>query len=261
MNLPTRFGRVRLSCASVAALLFCSVLAVSGSAVHADWQIPAGASVHLAGGQLGLGSTDLLVSGTMTLGAGSVDGAGTVSIDPGGLLDAGSGSIELEGAWSNFGSFLAGSSVVRFIDGAQAQAGIFGSSLFHGLSLVSATGKTYILSVGTTQSIDGLLTILGVPAQPIQIASSSAGQVAYVNLLPTGTQNIHDVGVSDVHAIGQPLAQDETNQGGSGNDLGWFGNTALIGSIPLPALSPAWLAILALLLIVMVTRQRRIQPH
>ena len=180
-----------------------------------------------------------------------------VTINPGGVLDAGSGLLELAGTWSNFGSFLAGTSTVRFIDGVQAQAGVNGDSLFHNLSFVSGTGKTYVLAVGTTQSIDGLLTILGLPGQAIQMASSTAAQVAYMNLLPGGTQNIHNVGVSDVHAIGLPQAPDESNQGGSGNDLGWFGNTELVVGIPLPVLPPSWLALLGMLLILVVARKRR----
>jgi hypothetical protein len=85
--------------------------------------------------------------------------------------------------------------------------------------------------------------------------------VAYIDLLPTGSQNISDVGVSDVHAIGQALAPDESNQGGTGNDLGWFGNTGYVEGIPLPTLSPVWLAILGLLLIVMARRQRVAQSR
>ncbi|MGB0133674.1 hypothetical protein [Dokdonella sp.] len=257
MNLPSRIGRASARRASFAGLLLCGILVVFGTCAHADWQIPAGANVQLTGGHIGLGGTDLLVSGTLGLGSGSVDLAGAVSINPGGVIDAGSGLIELAGTWSNFGSFLAGSSVVQFVDGIQAQAGVSGDSVFHNLSFVSATGKAYIFSVGTTQGIDGLLTILGSAAPAIQMASSTAGQVAYINLLPTGSQSIANVGVSDVHAIGQPLAPDQSNQGGSGNDLGWFGNTVFVAGIPLPTLSPVWLAILALLLIVMVTRQRR----
>ena len=139
--------------------------------------------------------------------------------------------------------------MVRFIDGTQAQSGVMGDTLFHGLSFISNTGKTYVFAVASTQSIDGLLTILGTAGQAIQIASAAAGQVANMNLLPSGTQNIHDVGVSDVHAIGQPQAPDESNHGGSGNDLGWFGNT----------LSPSWLATLGALLVLMAMRKRRVE--
>lgn len=253
-----QFSRARTSHRHFACYLLSFLLAVTGSQALADWQIPAGANVQLSGGHAALGGTDLLVSGMLSLGAGSIDTTRAISISPTGVLDAGSGLLELSGTWSNFGNFLAGSSVVRFIDGAQAQSGVNGDTLFHALSFVSGTGKVYVLSVGTTQSIDGLLTILGVPGQPIQMASSTAAQVAYMNLLPTGTQNIHNVGVSDVYAIGLPQAPDESNQGGSGNDLGWFGNTEFIEGIPLPTLSPSWLALLGMLLILVVARRRRL---
>ena len=241
------------------AWLLCAILALSGTPVRADWQIPAGANVQLSGGHVELGGTDLLVSGTLALGAGSIDLARGISITPGAVVDAGSGSIELAGTWSNLGNFLAGTSTVRFVDGAQAQSGVSGDTVFNGLSFITSTGKTYVFAVASTQSIEGLLTILGTPSQAIQIASAAAGQVAYMNLLPTGSQNIHDVGVSDVYAIGQPQAPDESNQGGSGNDLGWFGNTGLVEGIPLPTLSTHWLAVLGALLILLVARKRRVQ--
>lgn len=241
---------------ALATRLLAGLLAVGGSVAHADWQIPAGASVQLSGGHLGLAGTDLLVAGTLALGTGSIDLARGVTINSGGMLDAGSGSLELQGPWTKLGDFLAGSSAVRFIDGPQAQAGVAGDTLFHDLSFVSSAGKTYVLTVGSTQSIEGLLTILGAPGQPIQMASATADQVAYINLLPSGSQNILDVGVSDVHAIGQPLAPDQSNQGGTGNDLGWFGNTGFVAEVPLPTLSPNWLAALGVLLALLAARKR-----
>lgn len=253
------FPRARASRATFAAFLLGGMLAFAGTDALADLVIPAGANMQLSGAHIALGGTDMAVSGNLALGSGSIDLVRAISINPGGVLDAGSGWLELSGTWSNFGNFLAGTSAVRFIDGAQTQSGVNGDTLFHGLSFISSTGKTYVLPVASTQSIDGLLTILGTPAQAIQIASAAAGQVAYMNLLPTGTQNIHDVGVSDVYAIGQPQAPDESNQGGSGNDLGWFGNTEYVPGIPLPTLSPGWLALLGTLLILLAVRKRHIQ--
>jgi hypothetical protein len=241
------------------AWLMSGFLAALAPSAQADWQIPADASVQLSGGHIGLGATDLAISGSLALGAGSIDLARNVSINSGGLLDAGSGSLELTGNWSKVGNFLAGSSTVRFIDGALAQSAVYGDTLFHDLSFVSSTGKTFVLAVASTQSIEGLLTILGVPGQAIQMASATAGQVASINLLPGGSQNIHNVGVSDVHAIGQPQAPYESNQGGSGNDLGWFGNTEFVEGIPLIALSPQSLAMLGLLLVMLVLRRRRVR--
>ncbi|HET9033158.1 MAG TPA: hypothetical protein VFN25_09655 [Dokdonella sp.] len=258
---PTRIARIRRNRSSLVVWLLAGFLALSATAATAGWQIPAGATVQLSDGHVGLGGTDLVVSGSLALGAGTVEMARAISINPGGVIDAGNGLLELTGTWSNFGSFLAGASTVRFIDGVLAQAGVNGDTLFHDLSFISSSGKTHVLAVGSTQGIDGLLTILGLSGQAIQMASATANQVAYMNLLPTGAQNIHNVGVSDIHAIGQPQAPDETNQGGSGNDLGWFGNTALIEGIPLPVLSPGWLALLGMLLILVVARKRRTQTR
>ena len=76
------------------------------------------------------------------------------------------------------------------------------------------------------------------------------GSVAFLNLLPSGTQSIANVGVSDVHATGQPLAPDQTNQGGRGNAQGWFGGGGPIGQhVPVPAASPTALMLFALSLL------------
>ena len=80
-----------------------------------------------------------------------------------------------------------------------------------------------MFQVGTTQTIAGVLQILGTTDNPIQFRSSAPGQVANINLLPGGTQSILHVGVTDVWATGQHLAPDQTNEGGGGNAVNWFG--------------------------------------
>lgn len=55
--------------------------------------------------------------------------------------------------------------------------------------------------------------------------------IAFLNLATGGSQAIANVGVSNVHATGQRLAPTLTNQGGSGNAVGWFGGLG-------PALPP-----------------------
>jgi hypothetical protein len=144
--------------------------------------------------------------------------------------------------------FTAGNGSVNFIDGGIAQSNISGNSTFDNVSFVSATGKNYVFAVGTTQSISGLLTILGTSTQGIQFRSSTAGQVANIDLLAGGTHSIQYVGVSDVHATGQHLAPNLTNDGGTGNAVGWFGAAAAANTVPTPTLSWIGLLLLALLM-------------
>ncbi|HSN00126.1 MAG TPA: hypothetical protein VLS52_03840, partial [Rudaea sp.] len=77
-----------------------------------------------------------------------------------------------------------------------------------------------------------------------------------INLLPGGSQNIQYVGVSDVHATGQHLAANQTNDGGTGNATGWFGSAIAGNTVPTPALSWIGLFLLALLLATIAVTRR-----
>jgi hypothetical protein len=224
------------------------LFAALASPAFAQVVVPTGAAFSLGGGSLDLGNTSLQVGGSFAIGSGSVQNADSVAILSGGNLDGGSGALTLFGDWSNAGTFSAGTGTVNFVDGGIAQSNISGNSTFDNVSFVSATGKNYVFAVGTTQSISGLLTILGTSTQGIQFRSSTAGQVANIDLLAGGTQNIQYVGVSDVHAIGQHLAINQTNDGGTGNATGWFGSAAAGNTVPTPTLSWIGLLLLALLL-------------
>jgi hypothetical protein len=224
-------------------LLACSV------AVAAGISLPPGSRLDMNGGAAALAAQDLHVDGALTLGSGSVLGLASLRLGAGGQADLGSGTVELGGDWENRGSLAAGSSRVRFLDG-PAESALLGSTTFASASFVSASGKRYRFESGSTQSVAAQLDILGTGA-PVQIDVTQPGSVAFLDLLPSGTQSIANVGVSDVHAIGQALAPDQTNQGGRGNDTGWFGNGGgPIGQVmSVPSSSPAGLALFALTLL------------
>jgi len=232
------------------------VLCLHSVLAAADVTVPANAIGSLNGGTLDLACTDLIVAGTLQIGSGQVLNARNITVQPGGVLDGGSGAIELGGNWSNNGGFLAGTGTVRFRDlCALASATISGSSSsFANARFVTSSGKNYVFAVGSTQTITGILEISGTASQPIQFRSSASGQVAFINLTGTGTQQIVHVGVTDVWATGQPLAPSQTNEGGGGNAKGWFG-TPIGPPIPpprevtsIPALSTLMQGVLAALL-------------
>ncbi len=224
--------------------LFCFVLLAGCSSAHADLSVPTGAQVLLGGGRIDLGGTDVSVGGMMFLGTGALDRVGSMALS--GALDAGSGTVELSGDWTNAGAFTPGTSSVRFFDGGRAQSLFMGDSAFHDLQLLSGSGKTYSIESARTLAIASALTIRGVAGQPIQVASPDPAQVAFLDLAPAGSQDIGFTGVSNVHAIGQPLAPDEINQGGSGNDTGWFG-TGVLNAVPVPAMTTLSALVLVLL--------------
>jgi hypothetical protein len=172
---------------------------------------------------LDLACTDLVVGGNFQVATGTLQNVRNITIQGGGTLDGGSGLIQLGGNWTDNGSFIAGTGEVDFHDACGgASASISGSSTFYRASFVSAIGKSYTFAVGATQKILSLLQILGTAPNPIQFKSSTPGQVAFINLIASGTQNIQHVGVTDVWATGQCLAPGQTNEGGGGNAKNWF---------------------------------------
>jgi len=232
-------------------LLACALaLGVLGAArpAHADLVVPAGATLSLGGGSVDLGCTDLIVAGTLRVTSGSVANIRHVTIQAGGTIDGGSGTLTLGGDWTNGGTFLAGTSAVRFRDVCSLTFGaITGSTTFSTASFVSAAGRNFVFAVGTTQTINGTLEIGGTAGSPVQFRSSAAGQVANINLVASGTQLIQHVGVTDVWATGQWLAPTLTNEGGGGNANRWFGGVGP-GAAAIPALDDAMLLALAAML-------------
>ena len=236
--------RLFLGCALAVAALAATRFA------HADLVVPAGSVVSLGGGTVDLSCTDVVVAGTLQLTSGSVANARHVTILAGGTIDGGSGVITLGGNWTNSGQFIAGTSAVRFRDLCSlATATIAGATTFSTASFVTGTGRNFLFTVGTTQTISGLLEIAGSAGSPIQFRSTAAGQVANINLLASGTQLIQHVGVTDVWATGQWLAPTLSNEGGGGNANRWFGGSAPVArAAVIPTLSDAMLLVLATLL-------------
>ena len=229
----------------VAALMAVAGLIASGKAT-AGISIPAGASIQLNGGTIA-GAGDVTIAGQLGVGVGQLVGVDNLLVTSGGSLLGGAGLIELAGDWQVDGGFDPGSGTVRFVDGAFASSHIVGSNTFSTLSLVSMLGKHIVVDAGGIQTILAHLEITGTAADPLQIERLPSGAEGQFNLAAGGTQSIIHVGVSNVHANGQPLAPAETNEGGSGNATGWFG-AVVAAAINAPELIPALSTNLLLLL-------------
>jgi hypothetical protein len=243
---------VRRRVATTAALLLCAFAAAQAQKLS----IPSGGTVQINGGRLALSGGDIRIDGRFALGSGELRGVGALRIGAGGTADFGSGVATLTGDWENRGIFNAGTSRVELRDGPVAVSSILGTNAFANLSLVSLTGKRYRFESAFTQRVAANLQIQGTgPA--IQVDVTAPGSVAFLNLLPGGSQSIANVGVSDVHATGQPLAPTQTNQGGNGNDNGWFGGGGpVIPPTPVPAVGWPMLLLLGIGLFVIATRPR-----
>lgn len=237
------------------------VLGLAGAA-HADLVIPPGGQYTTGGGQTDLACTDVVVAGTLLVAGGALVNVRHLTIQPGGTIEGGSGTIQMGGNWTNGGTFTAGTSTVLFADTCGLATGtVGGNTAFFNARFLSTIGKNHVFQVGTTQTIVGLLEIVGTAGAPIQFRSGTPGQVANINLLPGGTQSILHVGVTDVWATGQHLAPDQTNEGGGGNALNWFGSPVPppVMENPIPTLGDLALLALAALLagVAMLDLRRR----
>jgi hypothetical protein len=246
--LQTHARRAALACACALPLF------ASG-----DLVVPTGGQLSLNGGSVVLGCTNLSSSGTTNVGTGSLLDVGIATIQTGGVVNGGSGTIEINQGWSNNGTFVAGTSTVDFgEDCSTGPATISGDTTFSTVSFGTTTGRDYVFAAGSTQTITSLLQISGTTSNPIQFHSSSPSQAAFINLLPAGSQQIQNVGVTDVWATNQPLDPRGVNQGGGGNALGWFGAVLTAGANAIPTLSEAALvALAALFALVVAWRERR----
>ena len=241
---------VECACARVRAAVLIFTFLIAGIA-RADLTVPAGATTNLASGTVDLACTDLVIGGTLQVASGAINNVRNITIQGGGTLDGGSGIIQVAGNWSNSGSFVAGSGEVDFRDQCGGVAAtVSGNTTFNRASFESSVGKNYVFVVGSTQKILSLLQIAGTAPNPIQFRSSAAGQVAFIDLINSGSQQIQHVGVTDVWSIGQCLAPGQSNEGGGGNAKNWFNCGGGGNSIPtkIPALDAAALLALAALL-------------
>ena len=210
-----------MQCAVLQLLLVCAF--ILAPAAEADYVVPAGGTTFLNGGSLDLGCTDVIVGGVLDLGGGTLSNVRNVSIQGGGTISAGSGSITLAGDWSNQGLFNAGTGTVSFVDapGCATSSTISGNSTFNRLSIVSTTGKLYRFAAGSSQRVQGQLTLTGTGSNPLRIESTVAGSSADINLI--GTQVMANLAVRDMTASGEWLALGLTNQASGGAVVRWFG--------------------------------------
>ena len=231
-------------------------VAMHSACALADMTIPANSSVSLGGGSSDLGCTDLIVAGALNVDGGAITGIRNVTIASGGSVTVSSGTISLSGNWANTGTFAGGTGKVAFVDLAGcAPAGgtISGNTVFAQLQFTTATGKTYQLTSGSTQTVTQNLAIQGAPGAPLIWQGTTAGQPA--NFVLNGTQSISNFGANNIAATGNPIAPGGTNALPGGANTGLFADL----NIPIPTLSS--LAMLLLSAAVSVFALRRVRGH
>lgn len=238
---PRLAGRVLAQAAAcLASLALCAPL-------WAQVTVPANAQLRVDGGRIDFGGSSFAGQGMLRLGAGRLDNLDDFRVLAGGTADLGSGVLRLAGDWENRGTVIAGTSTVEFID-SLADSHVIGTTDFANLRLATMVGKRLRLESGQTQRVSGNLVLTGSGA-PLRIESTAPPAVAFLDLLPGGTQNIANVAVADVYGTGQLLAPGQVNQGGNGNVNGWFGSAATAPQLEVIPSASTWSLLLLAMMI------------
>ena len=197
-------------------------------ALAANLTVGSGASLDLGTGSLALGCADLDVLGTMSAGTAGFTQGRDVTITPSGVMNGNSATLELSGDWDNTGSFVAGTSNVRIVDGCGLLSGVInGNSTFNQLELSSSSGKQISFTAGSTQTVNGGFIVTGASGSQIKIRSNVGGTKAFVNA--QGSTSATCVDVQDNSALpGNNIPMDGCSIKGP-NSPGWL----LSPSIPL----------------------------
>ena len=190
--------------AAVCAVLAVGWFALAAAAPAADLTVGASSSLDLGTGQLDLGCADLTVAGTLSAGSVGFAAARDVAISPSGIVNGNSATLEVSGNWDNAGTFNAGTSTVRLVDGCGLlSADIFGNSSFASLVLTSASAKLFQFEAGKTTTVGLALTLQGAMGSLLKLRSTFGGSEAFLNL--AGSQSVNYVDVRDNHATGNAI--------------------------------------------------------
>jgi hypothetical protein len=190
------------------ALIFLLVLLPLAYPASAQITVPLGGSLSIPdGGALNLGCTDLIVQGSASVGSGQISRVATINIAAYGVLNGGQGTINVGSGWNNAGTFVPGSGTVVLSDDCSAAPVLLtGATTFYNLTLTSTSGGTFVLPAGNSITVNGTLTLHGLPGFPIQLVSYPAGQPTSILLGPDATVASSNASVSPLVHIGEPVS-------------------------------------------------------
>lgn len=153
---------------------------------------------------------------TWTLAA-NIDVNGDLQIAAGTLAATGAFDIALAGDWTNSDIFTHGSGLVT-LDGTSQT--IAGSTTFYDLTKSVSSADTLTLTAATTTTVSNILTLNGVNAGRLTIASSTPATAA--NLTANGTDTVSYLTVSDNANAGSIVIECHVGCTNAGNNTGWF---------------------------------------
>ncbi len=234
--------------------LLCAVV----PGVHAQQLVVgAGASFTMGSSVIDAGCRDIEIMGTLDIGSGSLQGARHLAVP--GTLRGGTGLIQLSGNLDAAGNLQPQAGTVRIADGCgSTESNVIGNHQFNRLSVQTSAPHTLVLPAGGTQLIASGLELLG-GLQRLILRSSNLGSVSFLSLAGSGSQLIGSVDAIDVGA--PPNAQflapnkpETYNSIDRGNTPRFFADEPVV---PVPAMSPASLISLILLMAGLAAFQMR----
>ena len=221
-------------------LRYGAALAMAGllSSGHALAEIDLGGGIWVAGGgSLEMPCSNLNLNGFVELGAGGSLAGAALTVTAGSTLDATDGSVQLGGDLQVAGDMKLERSAIEFTNNCASQprseSRVSGVSQFHSLAITAAPvaqstskaktlpadyGHSVYLPAGQTVSVSNSLTM-----RDASLLSTGAAP-ALLSLQASATQNITNVGVSNVNGVpaGQWLAENQTNQLANATAERWF---------------------------------------
>jgi fibronectin-binding autotransporter adhesin len=157
----------------------------------------------------------LVGSGQTTTLGGDIAVQGQLTTSAGHILDVnnvGNYQITVSSNWTNSGTFLSQSGTVIF----NATATFAGLSSFYNLA-ATTPGITLTLTIGSTQTVTGNLTLTGAAGNLIALRTTTAGTRAFLKSL--GSASLSYLDVKDNSATGTVLNAAASTD--SGNNLNW----------------------------------------
>jgi hypothetical protein len=158
-------------------------------------------------------------SGSWTLNA-NANATGTLSIISGTLL-GNAKTINLNGDWTNSGTFTAGGSTVT-LSGADQHIGGSASTTFYNLSKATSTADTLTFSSSVTTVITNNTTLKGVAGQLLSLRSDITGSQSRINVSNSGTRDIQYVDVKDSNNVNAVAILCTVNCHNSLNNTNWI---------------------------------------
>jgi len=168
-------------------------------------------------GQLNAGSSNITITSDVNI---------NVSDTPGyNNINGGSATFNVGGNWTNFDTFIPGTSTVNFNGTNQS---INNSTTFYNLTKTTQTANTLTFGANTTTSVNGKATLQGAAGQLLKLRSSASGTKWNLALNTGVSKDISYVDVQDSSAGASDTALKPINPLSSidsGNNVDWFGES------------------------------------